>query len=76
MSPQRRLGDDGAHVGVPGEAADVVDDFGSGVERGAGDGRFIGVDGEDGLGTLAAQGFEHGEDAVELLLGGDGSFGV
>ena len=66
-------GEGGGHGGVPGEAADIVDDFGSGVEGAAGDGGFIGVDGEDGVGALPPDGLDDGQNAVDLLLGGDGS---
>ena len=66
-------GDGGGHGGVPGEAADIIDDFGSGMEGAAGDGGFVCVDGEDGVRALLPDRFDDGQDAVDLLLGGDGS---
>ncbi len=63
------VGEGEGHGGVPGEAADVVDDLGAGVDGGAGGGAVVGVDGEDGLGAGGADGFEDGEE-TRLLLGG------
>ena len=67
------LGHGCAHHGVPGEAADIVDDFDPGLDGVTGDRGFVGVDGENGAGALFFDGLDDGQDAVELLLGGDGS---
>ena len=49
MAPHWRCGAGGGHGGVPGVAADVVDDLGAGVDGEAGGGGVEGVDGEDGV---------------------------
>ncbi len=69
----RSLGDSAGHGCVPSKAADVIDDLNSGVEGGAGDDRFICVDGENGVWALALDGQNHRENAVEFILGGDRS---
>jgi hypothetical protein len=61
----------GGHALVPKMTADIVDDLGSGFDPelcGAG---VEGVDGEDGLGSLFEDGFDDGEDAGLLLVGGE-----
>jgi len=60
------------HFRVPEEAADVVDDFGSGGDGGCGGRGFPGVDGEQGVGAGFEDGFDDGEDAALLFFGGDG----
>jgi hypothetical protein len=67
------LGDGAGHGWVPGEAADIVDNFNSGIDGYTGDRRFICVDGEDGFGALLFDGLDDGKDAGEFLLGRDGS---
>ena len=44
MTPQRDSSADGGKIGVPGEAADVVDDFGAGGEGCARGGGLVGID--------------------------------
>ena len=65
-------GERGSHGGVPEQAGDVVDNFGTVVERGLGGGCAVGVDGNDGAGTCAKDGAEHREDAALLFLPADG----
>ena len=48
---------------IPEEAGDVVDDFGAGFEGRFGGGGVVRVDGEDGVGMLAVEGLEGGEQA-------------
>jgi len=68
----RGFGTDGGHLWIPGEAAYVVDDFCSGLERDMGGGGFVGVNGEDGVRALAKNAFDYGEKAGLLFLSGDG----
>ena len=67
------LGAGGRHIFVPEVAADVVDDLGSGFDGAAGGGGVEGVDGEDGFGLCFEDGFDCGEDAGLLFVGGEGS---
>lgn len=60
------------HGGVPRKSRDVVDDFCAGSDGGAGRCGVIRIHGEHRLRALAEDGGEDGEDAVLLLLGGDG----
>lgn len=60
------------HLGIPEEAADVVDDFGSGVDGGGSGGGFPGVDGEQRVGPGFEDGFDDGKDAALLFFRGDG----
>ncbi len=65
------FGAGGGHGWVPEVAADVVDDLGSGFDGAAGGGGVEGVDGEDGAGMLFEDGFDDGEDAGLLFVGGE-----
>src|ERR1051326_2238026 len=47
------IGDGLSHSAVPGEAANVVHDLTTSLDRRTSDGRLIGVDGEDCFGTFA-----------------------
>ncbi len=69
------VGEGVGHRGVPCEAADVVDDLGSGVDGEACRGAVVGVDGEDGLRARLANGFKDGKEAG-LLFGGRDDFSV
>ena len=72
MAPQLSFGAGGGHVGVPKVAADIVDDLGSGFDGRACGAGVEGVNGEDGLGALFEDGFDDGEDAGLLFVGGEG----
>ena len=72
MVPQRKLAQVADMAGSQSVAADVVDDFGSGFDGGAGGGGVVGVDGEDGFGALFEDGFDDGEDAGLFFVGGEG----
>ncbi len=61
------------HLVIPGEAADVVHDFGTGFD---GDlcGRGVpGINGQDGVGARLKDGFNDGQDALLFLVRGDRS---
>lgn len=60
------------HGGIPGKAADIVDDVGSGEDGGTGGSRLICIHGDYRLGTFAEEGFEDGEDTVLFLLSCEG----
>jgi len=57
-----------AHVGIPRQGTDVVDDFRAGSGSGGGGAGFVGVDGEDGVGAFAKNGFDDGEDAILFVF--------
>lgn len=63
-------GAEGWHGGIGGEAADVVDDFGAGIERGLGDGSLHGVDGNESV-PFVAQGADDWNGAVDFFGGID-----
>ncbi len=69
------VGESASHRFVPGEAADVIDDFGAGLHGSAGGGAVVGVNGKNRLGPGVADGFENGEQAG-LLLGWRDPLGV
>lgn len=56
------------HVAVPEKTAHVVDDLRTGCDGGARGRGFVSVDGDDGRGTLAKDGFDYGKNAVEFFL--------
>jgi putative 4-mercaptohistidine N1-methyltranferase len=64
--PRAGLGEKAAHGGIL-EAPDVVHHGGAGLECGARDGRFAGVDGEERAG-VCAQALEDGPHPVPFLL--------
>ncbi len=66
-------GDGGGHGGVPGEAADIVDDFGPGFEGAAGDRWIYRCRWRGWRWGAAPDGLDDGQNAVDFLLGGDGS---
>jgi serine-type D-Ala-D-Ala carboxypeptidase/endopeptidase (penicillin-binding protein 4) len=70
--PAAKFGAGRGHLGIPGKAADVVDDLRSGGNRGAGGRGFIRVDGEHGGGPLAEHGLNYWKNAVLLFLGAHG----
>lgn len=61
-----------SHERVGGEAGDVIDDIGAGVEGGGGDGGFGGIDGDQAVPLLAEEA-DHFCGAVDFLIGGDRS---
>lgn len=60
---------DGNHLRVAGQPRDVVDDLRSGSDGRAGDGPFGSVDGEDGLGAGAMEGFDDWDNAAPFFFG-------
>ena len=56
--------------GIPQEAGDVIDDLRAGCEGGLGGPGVVGVDGEDGVRMLVAEGLEGGEKAGLFLVRG------
>ena len=66
----RRALDGFAHLRIAGEAGDVVDDLGSGVEGGPGDIALAGVDAERNL-HAAGELSHHRLDPLALLAGAD-----
>lgn len=54
------------HGGVATESGHVVEDVGSGIQRGTGDGGLHGIDGDEGL-RLGTNGADDRDDATEFL---------
>ena len=65
-------GDEGGHGGVIGQAADVIDERGTGIEGSAGDFGFVGVHGEGNGGHLGGEAGDDGKDTSQLLGGRQG----
>ena len=61
------VGDDAGYFAIPLKPPDVVDDRSAGFERGGGDARFAGVDGNRN-GDAATQRRDDGNDARDFLL--------
>jgi len=62
---------EGFHLWVGGQAADIIEDMGAGVEGGMGDSGFHGIDAEEGIGDLFAQAVDDGEDSADFLVSVD-----
>ncbi len=65
------LGGQAQEPGIQAERADVVDDIGAVIKGGLSDLEFCRVHGDQGLGRFPQSGY-HGDDASDLLFGGDG----
>lgn len=65
-------GAEGGHFRISAETGDVVDDVRSGIERGAGDGGFRSVDGNEPV-PFGTEGGDEGGGAADFLVGVDGA---
>ena len=59
------------HGGISAQAGDIVDDVGTGIQCGCGDGGLGGVDGDESV-PFRTERADHGNGPADFLVGGDG----